>query len=106
MSLQEERRQEVVYSREGEGGRERLTPTHSPVEGRHAADGQQQVEQALGRLGQGPVLLQQVAQRAELLTGQLVENHRVPDGKTSQEAMREEAHHPADSSPPEPGVCV
>lgn len=64
-----------------------------PVEGRHGADGQQQVEQRLGWVGQWMVLLQQVGQCCHLVTRQHVHNGYIPHRVASQEAMRKQTDH-------------
>lgn len=66
-----------------------------PVECGHSADGQQQVEQRLSRVGQRVVLLQQVVQRGHLLAGQHVHDDDVPHRVASQEPMREQTDRPA-----------
>lgn len=73
------------------------TPAHVPVKSRHGADGQQQVQQGLGRVGQQVVLLQQVVQRGHLLACQHVHHSDVPHGVAGQEPVREQANHPAGS---------
>lgn len=65
-----------------------------PVEGGHGADGQQQVEQTLGGVGQAVVLLQQVGQSGEVLARQHVHHHHVPHGEARQEAVAVQTQHP------------
>lgn len=65
-----------------------------PVEGGHGADGQQQVEQTLGGVGQAVVLPQQVAQSGEVLARQHVHHHHVPHGEARQEAVAVQPQHP------------
>lgn len=67
-----------------------------PVESRHSADGQQQVQQRLGGVGQRVVLLQQVGQCGHLLTCQHVHNNNVPHSVARQEAVTEQTDDPAE----------
>lgn len=66
----------------------------SPVEGGHSADGQQHVEQRLGRVRQVVVLLQQVGQSSEVLPSEHVHHHHIPHRVTGQEAMTVQTEHP------------
>lgn len=76
--------------------RQAHTNMHAPVEGGYGADGEQQVEQGLGRIGQWVVLVQQIGQRGHLLACQHIHHYDVPHSITCQETVREQTDHPAE----------